>query len=279
MIINESFNKDTFSAINKNKPIKLLRLTRPNVRKKDVPISIVLRKSKVNLHNKENIPNLSGFSLNLSFKNSIEKKSDFEDKKQDSFNENLFISKYLNKSIKNEKDILNQTALNTKENTFIASMRQSENIPSIKNGFDINNKNDNNKLLVNIDNKNSSLKKIRKSFLMNIDYKNNNIDKNRAIEYRKRLKRVNSSFSQESIYYLDKKTSKDFANNNILYDNSAFNDSNKLNSSNNTKSKKDIFTNKVKNHSYSKGKIDYKKAQKYRFKINPIFSFEEFKNE
>ena len=271
MFINESFTKNYSSRQTQTKPIKLLKLTKPQKRKKYIRVSIVLRKSKLlNKHN-DNISNISDFSLNLSYKNSFQKTSNFVNKKQDSLNEKILIPKNINDSLQNEKYFLNQTSFNTKESTFRASMKNYDNCQKEKNDINPERKYGNYKELINIDNKNSLLKKIRKNFLGNKEFKNTNIDLIRRNLYKRRLKKINSSFSQESIYNLDKKIQKDFANNNILYNNSVFNNDKKSNSVNNIKGK--VYTkHKHNNHSLSTGNINYKSIGKYKFIINPIFS-------
>ena len=180
------------------------------------------------------------------------------------------IKAIINESIPNENNISNQTLFNIKDNTYRSTMKNynySRNFSKINN---TNRKNENYKQLptLRLYNKNSLLKKIKKTFLTNKDFKNNNTNLLRSIQYKRGLKKVNSSFSQDSIYNLDKKINKDFSSKNFLYNNSMFNDSKELNFSNITK--KEIHqSHKNINNDYQK---EYKNIQKYKFIINPIFS-------
>ena len=274
MLINESFNKNYSSKKTQAKPIKLLKLAKPNKRTKYVRASIVLRKSRPLNKKNDNNSNLSDFSLNLFYKNSIQKNSNFENKNHDSSNEKILIPKNINDSSPNEKYFLNQTSFMTKDSTLKASMKFSENCQKDKTDINTEKKYGNYKTIMDKVNKNSLLKKIRKNFFSDKDYKNNNIDLIRRRLYKKRLQKINSSFSKESIYNLDKKILKDFSNNNILYNDSAFNDSKKIDSTNNSK-KKDIIKHKKNNHSFSNGNINNKNIVKYKFIINPIFSLKQ----
>ena len=272
MIINESFRKKTYYKKKNYNSNKTLKLTQSNLKKKKTPASIILKKSEFSYFN--NNPKNPPVSLSLLFKTRIKKNSDLEPSKNNqshnTSNHKISISKYLNESIPNENNISNQTLFNIKDNTYRSTMKNynySRNFSKINN---TNRKNENYKQLptLRLYNKNSLLKKIKKTFLTNKDFKNNNTNLLRSIQYKRGLKKVNSSFSQDSIYNLDKKINKDFSSKNFLYNNSMFNDSKELNFSNITK--KEIHqSHKNINNDYQK---EYKNIQKYKFIINPIFS-------
>ena len=272
MIINESFRKKTYYKKKNYNSNKKLKLTQSNLKKKKTPASIILKKSEFSYFN--NNPKNPPVSLSLLFKTRIKKNSDLEPSKNNqshnTSNHKISISKYLNNSIPNENNISNQTLFNIKDNTYRSTMKNynySRNFSKINN---TNRKNENYKQLptLRLYNKNSLLKKIKKTFLTNKDFKNNNTNLLRSIQYKKGLKKVNSSFSQDSIYNLDKKINKDFSSKNFLYNNSMFNDSKELNFSNITKKEKHQSHQNINNY-YQK---EYKNIQKYKFIINPIFS-------
>ena len=272
MIINESFRKKTYYKKKNYNSNKKLKLTQSNLEKKKTPASIILKKSEFSYFN--NNPKNPPVSLSLLFKTRIKKNSDLEPSKNNqshnTSNHKISISKYLNESIPNENNISNQTLFNIKDNTYRSTMKNynySRNFSKINN---TNRKNENYKQLptLRLYNKNSLLKKIKKTFLTNKDFKNNNTNLLRSIQYKRGLKKVNSSFSQDSIYNLDKKINKDFSSKNFLYNNSMFNDSKELNFSNITKKEIHQSHQNINNY-YQK---EYKNIQKYKFIINPIFS-------
>ena len=231
MIINESFRKKTYYKKKNYNSNKKLKLTQSNLKKKKTPASIILKKSEFSYFN--NNPKNPPVSLSLLFKTRIKKNSDLEPSKNNqshnTSNHKISISKYLNESIPNENNISNQTLFNIKDNTYRSTMKNynySRNFSKINN---TNRKNENYKQLptLRLYNKNSLLKKIKKTFLTNKDFKNNNTNLLRSIQYKRGLKKVNSSFSQDSIYNLDKKINKDFSSKNFLYniiDKSKFDD-------------------------------------------------------
>ena len=270
MIINESFRKKTYYKKKNYNLNKTLKLTQSNLKKKKTPASIILKKSEFSYFN--NYQKNPPVSLSLLFKTRIKKNSDLEPSKNNqshnTSNHKISISKYLNESIPNENNISNQTLFNIKDNTYRSTMNNySRNFSKINN---TNRKNENYKQLptLRLYNKNSLLKKIKKTFLTNKDFKNNNTNLLRSIQYKRGLKKVNSSFSQDSIYNLDKKINKDFSSKNFLYNNSMFNDSKELNFSNITKKEIHQSHQNINNY-YQK---EYKNIQKYKFIINPIFS-------
>ena len=272
MIINESFRKKTYFKKKNYNSNKKLKLTQSNLKKKKTPASIILKKSEFSYFN--NNPKNPPVSLSLLFKTRIKKNSDLEPSKNNqshnTSNHKISISKYLNESIPNENNISNQTLFNIKDNTYRSTMKNynySRNFSKINN---TNRKNENYKQLptLRLYNKNSLLKKIKKTFLTNKDFKNNNTNLLRSIQYKRGLKKVNSSFSQDSIYNLDKKINQDFSSKNFLYNNSMFNDSKELNFSNITKKEIHQSHQNINNY-YQK---EYKNIQKYKFIINPIFS-------
>ena len=159
MLINESFNKNYSSKKTQAKPIKLLKLAKPNKRTKYVRASIVLRKSRPLNKQNDNNSNLSDFSLNLFYKNSIQKNSNFENKNHDSSNEKILIPKNINDSLPNEKYFLNQTSFMTKDSTLKASMKFSENCQKDKTDINTEKKYGNYKTIMDKVNKNSLLKK------------------------------------------------------------------------------------------------------------------------
>ena len=242
MIINESFRKKTYYKKKNYNSNKTLKLTQSNLKKKKTPASIILKKSEFSYFN--NNPKNPPVSLSLLFKTRIKKNSDLEPSKNNqshnTSSHKISISKYLNNSIPNENNISNKILFNIKDNTYRSTMKNynySRNFSKINN---TNRKNENYKQLptLRLYNKNSLLKKIKKTFLTNKDFKNNNTNLLRSIQYKRGLKKVNSSFSQDSIYNLDKKINKDFSSKNFLYNNSMFNDSKELNFSNITKKEK-----------------------------------------
>ena len=272
MIINESFRKKTYYKKKNYNSNKKLKLTQSSLKKRKTPASIILKKSEFSYFN--NNPKNPPVSLSLLFKTRIKKNSDLEPSKNNqshnTSNHKISISKYLNESIPNENNISNQTLFNIKDNTYRSTMKNynySRNFSKINN---TNRKNENHKQLptLRLYNKNSLLKKIKKTFLTNKDFKNNNTNLLRSIQYKRGLKKVNSSFSQDSIYNLDKKINKDFSSKNFLYNNSMFNDSKELNFSNITKKEIHQSHQNINNY-YQK---EYKNIQKYKFIINPIFS-------
>ena len=272
MIINESFRKKTYFKKKNYNSNKKLKLTQSSLKKRKTPASIILKKSEYSYFN--NNPKNPPVWLSLLFKTRIKKNSDLEPSKNNqshnTSNHKISISKYLNNSIPNENNISNQTLFNIKDNTYRSTMKNynySRNFSKINN---TNRKNENYKQLptLRLYNKNSLLKKIKKTFLTNKDFKNNNTNLLRSIQYKRGLKKVNSSFSQDSIYNLDKKINKDFSSKNFLYNNSMFNDSKELNFSNITKKEKHQSHQNI-NKYYQK---EYKNIQKYKFIINPIFS-------
>ena len=275
MIINESFRKKTYYKKKNYNPTKILNLDKSNLKQKKIPTSIILNNPKFSNHNNHNLNN-STTSISLLFKKTNRKNSEIEIRKDDdqshnSSNQKISISKYLNESIPNEKNISNKTLFDTKEHTYRSTMKYSKysrNFGKINKNVYTKIKNENNN---HLNNKNSLLKKLKKTFLTNKDFKNKDANLLRVIQYKKRLKKINSSFSQDSIYNLDKKFNKDFTSKNFLYNDSMFNDSKDLNYSNISKNKINRSHKNINNYD----QIENKRIQKYKFIINPIFSIKQ----
>ena len=130
MIINESFRKKTYYKKKNYNPPKILNLDRSNLKQKKIPTSIILNNPKFSNHNNHNLNN-STTSMSLLFKKTNRKNSEIEIRKDDdqshnSSNQKISISKYLNESIPNEKNISNKTLFDTKENTYRSTMKYSK---------------------------------------------------------------------------------------------------------------------------------------------------------
>ena len=117
-----------------------------------------------------------------------------------------------------------------------------------------------------IKNDKTLLNKTLKNFIMDKDYKNKDNKTIKIFQYRKKIKGINSSFSQDSIYNFDKKLYNNFASKNFLYNDSMFKDPKEMNSSKLERVKKKcIRLKEMKN---------CKKILKYKYIINPNFSNE-----
>ena len=276
-------NRKSFRQSIDDETIKMIELLKPFQKKKQLRTNIIFRKPTYRYLNKPSNSKLSKFSLNLSYKNPLsnipETEINKENKNQECSDEKLFVSKYLNESMPNEKNCIAQSSLNSKLNSYRQTINYSGN--PHKNIIALYTHRDpkKNKLpILDIKNKNSLLKKTRKTFLTNRDYKDVMFVFERMVEYKKKIRRVNSSFSQESLYNFEKRILKDMTDKNFLFNASMFNDSKDSKGLNYSKiSKKKIFKKiipKIKLNSQKedeKGKEDLnlKKTQKYDFIENP----------
>jgi ankyrin repeat protein len=153
------------------------------------------------LKNNENTSILSDPSINIFYKSDYSPLVGHEATKE----ENTFISSQNNKfsSINHDNPNIKNKYFN---NTFSSTIN-SNNFPKIKNYLLISNK----KKDFNV------IRGKRKNMIsmkgkINIRYS----------DYKKRIKKINSSFSPESIYNIEKRIMKDFSSKNILYNNSLF---------------------------------------------------------
>ena len=287
MIKNESLDELLLHTDDYYKQKNKLKLSKTYLRNNKLPVSIIARKSKFISLIKNNNSQILNNTLNTSKIRQNQKDSDIEinieNKNHESFNEKLIIQK-INDSIPYKNKYINQTTINSKNTTYRVVKKFSQNFSNIKKVSPITFRkieNSKNMSSINLKKNKSLLNKIRKSFLENKEYEDKYNNLMKTIEYRKKLKSVNSSFSEESIYNLEKKLIKDFSSKNILYNNSTFIDSKELPSSNNQFKK--IQKNKRINHSCPKENKKFKKLSKYKFIINPLFStkgvnMKDFKN-
>ena len=108
---------------------------------------------------------------------------------------------------------------------------------------------------------------------MDKDYKNKDNKTIKIFQYRKKIKGINSSFSQDSIYNFDKKLYNDFASKNFLYNDSMFKVPKEMNSSKLERVKKNN-KDSIKKCIRLKEMKNCKKILKYKYIINPNFSNE-----
>ena len=275
MIKNESFDEKFSYGNDIYQPKRILKLIKPHLKKDKIPLSTMIRNA--NIYSLQNYANSNSFNstLNITYKKTNRKNSyinnSMQNKNKDSLNTKLIISKYLNKSSSNERTFLEQSSLRSKNAVYKTQIKFAENIPNSKYISSTYGAYEKKKpLILNMNNKNSLLKKIRKKFLKNKDYKDVYSNFIKSIEYKKKIKSINSSFSQESIFNPTKKIIKDFSSKNFLYNESIFNDSKEFNSSNNNKLK--LIPNKKKSE-HSCQKLSRRvKIPKYDFILNPKIS-------
>ena len=267
----------------------MIELLKPFQKKKKLRTNIIFRKPTFRYLNKPNNSKLSKFSLNLSYKNPLSnipetKINKEENKNKEYSDENLIVPKYLNESMPNEIISIGQSSQNSKLNSYRQTINYSSNPQKgIIALYTQREPKKNSKLpILDLKYKNSLLKKTRKFFLTNKDYKDVMFVFERAVEYKKKIRRVNSSFSQESLYNFDKRILKDITDKNFLFNESMFNDSKDSKGFNSSIiPKKKIFkkiipkikinSRKEKEDEKEKEKEDLnlKKTQKYDFIENP----------
>ena len=188
-------------------------------KKENRPINIILFPNKRIISN--NALELTQFRKNSN--NEITK----ENKYKDLSNEKSNTYRYLNVSMPEFKEKLNlkrfsfreknkslQETMNNRDKLIQSqSTIHTYRIPEKKNNF------------LNKDSKykNSLLMKIKKAYMAKRFYKDVETVEN-AYLYKKRIKKINSSFSQESAYNYEKKMLKDLHDKNILFNSSLLND-------------------------------------------------------
>lgn len=263
---------------------KVLKLTRPIFSKNKVPISILFRNANNFLLSKNSQSFLSRNKFDLVNKKKIQKNSVNENsnytKNQNSSYEKGIFTKFLNDSIPSVKYSVNQSSFQGKKTTnktekkYIKEYHKTNDVSYTCRKYQKYDQFP----IINITKKPTPLSMIRKNFLKNKDYLDRGISLNRSKELKKKLKNVNSSFSQESIYNLDKKIMKDISSKNFLYKDSLINDSKELDSSI-IGNKKGIPNSNVNRHysSIYKENQQNKTILKYKFQINPLFSLKRMK--
>ena len=255
---NENFNKKRHilsSGIPTFK-MKKLNLFKSSLIKKKQSRNVFYDK-KFLAKNNENTSILSDPSINIFYKLEPTNKNKNEFKSQDLSKEN-FLSK--------------TNYYTSKKKVFFDSFSQGS---PIKN-------------LSNMSKNTNSSKNIIKFPRLSMKTKKNyfvDINKEKTIlsnlEYKKRLKKINSSFSPDSFYSFDKKLYKDFSTKNILYNNSIFsgneptkekNDISKIN----IEKGKDVKIKKLKyNKSFVKEKVNFNgkifpNRKIYKFIVDPF---------
>ena len=276
MIKNESFKKNLIQ-INDDKYCsnKKYKLINQNIKKNIIQLPIDYNKSNIFSHNKNNNSFISRNILNISSKKIIQKNASIDYNNQFSSLEKINISKYLNKSIKIKKKLINQSSYNSRNSTLRTTKKSFERIPKIKNDANTYAKSINDKQLSmeSIKNDKTLLNKTLKNFIMDKDYKNKDNKTIKIFQYRKKIKGINSSFSQDSIYNFDKKLYNDFASKNFLYNDSMFKVPKEMNSSKLERVKKNN-KDSIKKCIRLKEMKNCKKILKYKYIINPNFSNE-----
>ena len=267
----------------------MIELLKPFQKKKKLRTNIIFRKPTFRYLNKPSNSKLSKFSLNLSYKNPLlnipEAKINKEENKNKEYSdENLIVPKYLNESMPNEIISIGQSSQNSKLNSYRQTINYSSNPQKgIIALYTQREPKKNSKLpILDLKYKNSLLKKTRKFFLTNKEYKDVMFVFERMVDYKKKIRRVNSSFSQESLYNFEKRLLKDISDKNFLFNESMFNDSKDSKGFNSSIiPKKKIFkkiipkikinSRKEKEDEKEKEKEDLnlKKTQKYDFIENP----------
>ena len=255
---NESFNgkRHIFSS-----GIPIFKLKKLNLFKscliKKKPSRNVFYDQKFLAKNNENTSILSDPSINILYKLEPNNKNKIEFKSQDISKEN-FLSK-TNYYTENKKN-------------FFDSFSQGS---PIKNLSNISN------------NTNNSCKNIVKFPRLSMKIKKNYFEKlntNKKVlnlEYKQRLKKINSSFSPDSFYSFEKQMYKDFSAKNIIYNNSIFSGNEATKEKNNTskinnEKVRDIKIKKLKyNKSFVKEKINFNgkifpNRKIYKFIVDPF---------
>ena len=278
MIKNESFKNKNPKKYTKYQKIRAFNVLKPYSKKDKVPTTIIFRNTKHLTINKKSISNISQYSSNLSHRYTLRKNTDRISSKE-SFNEKLQGTKYLDNSLQNDPLILEHSNLNYKKEsvTFRESIRYPDEISKTqRNILNISIRDIKKKKFpkLNLKYKNSLIKKIRHIFLTNRDYKN--IEENfiNARKYKQNLKKINSSFSQESIYSFEKKLLKDISNNNFLFNNTTFNSTKKIDGQNISKrinSKDTPEKNNYHTKREEKKNNDFRKIFKYELINNSSY--------
>ena len=249
MIINESFNKKFFYHKGPKPKIRLIKLINLFNENDNSETKKIFPKSKFLFYNNnDSSKNLSNSNIEGSKVN-----------KEIIDNEKYITSRYIKESKLKEKNSMNQTLYDTKENSYRSSMKLSLKNSKLNKSLITDRKYGKNKLSSSLyrNYKNSLLHKIRKKFLKNKDYKEFYMNKNKDDNYKNRLKNINSSFSQENINNSFRKLNKSYSKKSIVYNDSLF--------------KKDR-KNKAIKYSHLKSYDDYINREKYRFKIDPMYS-------
>ena len=278
MIKNESFKNKIPKKYTKYQKIGAFNILKPYSKKDKVPTTIIFRNTKHLTINKKSISNISQYSSNLSHRYTLRKNTDRISSKE-SFNEKLQGTKYLDNSLQNDPLILEHSNLNYKKEsvTFRESIRYPDEISKTqRNILNISTRDIKKKKFpkLNLKYKNSLIKKIRHIFLTNRDYKN--IEENfiNARKYKQNLKKINSSFSQESRYSFEKKLLKDISNNNFLFNNTTFNSTKKIDGKNISKrinSKDTPEKNNYHTKREEKKNNDFRKIFKYELINNSSY--------
>ena len=213
----ESYNENNFQKINKTEVSKILELNKSKSKKENKRSNTLFPNKK---HFSNNSQELTRFYLN-SINNipSIKEKNEStkEDKYKEISNTKSSTYRYINSSIPEYNEELNSMQLSdrgknksTQETIKNQSSLYTYRIPQKKNNFFVKNSNVGN----------SSLKKFQKFIFTDFVAK-----KEQEFEYKKKLKGVNSSFSQESIYSFEKRLLNDLQTKNVLFNDSYFKDS------------------------------------------------------
>ena len=260
MIKFESYNENNFQKTNKSEMFKILESSKSKIKKENKRANTLFPNKK---HISNNSQELTRFILNSINKNPSIKEhneSTKDDKYKEISNTKSNTYRYLNSSIPEYNEELNLKQYSdrgknksTQETIKNQSSSYTYRISQKKNNFFVKNSNNGNCLL----------KKIKKFIFTDCITK-----KEKEHEYKKRLKRVNSSFCQNSIYSFEKKLLDDLKNKNYLFNDSYFNDSNFLSSK--KKPKKKIIP---------KIKSKYlKEKSKYDFKEHPLVGITSIKD-
>ena len=231
---NESFNKKCLYPILKLKNVDLYR----NISlKKKLSRNIFFDAKRLSKNN-ENTLIISDASVNIFYKNN---KTNLENEIK---NKEPFIYKYLNKtnyySVSNKKTTYDSFSQGSSHKNLVERYRNK--LPKLK--------------------KNSSMKLKLNDFWRD---KEENIKIN--LEYKKRLKKINSSFYPDS-YSLEKNRLNNFSSKNILYDNSVF-------ASNKNKKISLKKFKLTKNKSFNEGKMNFNgiiapNKNIYQFIVDPL---------
>ena len=262
----ESYKKNNFHKTSKSELFKILESDKTKSRKENHRANTLLPHKKLFSHSNLD---LSQFYLNSINKNpSLNKQSESTKEYKELSNRKSNTYRYLNSTMsgyKGEEKLKQFTYRgNNKFQDIIKSQEKLIKNQRSLNTYRIPRKKNN---LFGKDSNNNSclLQKIRKICLNEKDYKNSTKREN-AYEYLKRIKRVNSSFSKESIYSFEKRILNDIHTKYFLFDDSYFNDSNFLS------------IKKVKKKTIPKIKSKYlKEESKYDFKEHPLIGLSSIK--
>lgn len=228
------------------KRTKFLNLFKKNSLKKKSSKNIFLD-HKLLSKNNENVPIISNSSINIFYRNS---KSNLESEKIIERNNNndikiknlLFLNKtnYYSAKEKNKKILTDSFSRDSNKNISFQNLSKIKKLKCFP------------------------ILKINKDYLTDI----NNINKI-DFEYKKRLKNINSSFSPDSQYSIDKRLFKDYSSNNIIYNPFIFS-KNKTKKINQLQGK----TMKIKyNKSFIKNKININWINGKNFQNRKLYQF------